>query len=105
MKTNMGDINERDWCEDEMDAVEQAMERRRHGHEVAVELAKAFAGLVAVIGLLIATRSVVRDLESTFDARMERESPTAARVAREAVANDAFACWCQRVTDAVFGVK
>lgn len=59
MKTNINDIVERDWNDEEMDAVEAAMERRAAAREVAVLLVKVLGGLLLVIGLLTVARAAL----------------------------------------------
>ena len=106
MKTNINEIIERDWREDEMDAVVEAMEKcgdravDRAWNVVVVTIA------VVALALLCGLWCVCRERRIHERERCLRACPggTAQRVI-ERVNGEAAVRFCNRFADAVFGVK
>ena len=107
METNINEIIERDWGEDEMDAVARADEdmERRIDHLLAV----VWNGVVAVLilGLVVALCLAFckcRELKATERARTALACPsgTAQRVVDE-VNREPFVRVCNAVADVVLG--
>ena len=102
METNINEIIERDWSEDEMDAVEEAMETRvdRAWNAVVVTIA------VVALSLLCGLWCVCRERRIHERERCLRACPggTAQRVV-DRVNGEPAVRLCNRFADAVFGVK
>lgn len=102
METNINEIVGRDWGEDEMDAVEEAMETRvdRAWNAVVVTIA------VVALSLLCGLWCVCRERRIHERERCLRACPggTAQRVV-DRVNGEPAVRLCNRFADAVFGVK
>lgn len=106
MNKNINEIIERDWGEDEMDAVEEAMETRvdraldRAWNAVVVTIA------VVALSLLCGLWCVCRERRIHERERRLRACPggTAQRVV-DRVNGEPAVRLCNRFADAVFGVK